>query len=126
MPERTRTGGEEKIGRRSVEFVFTTPEQLASGALHDVLAKAAVDLIVIDEAHCTSQWATTFDPPTWKRQGYFGNIGRRRSWRSPPRPRLKSSTTSALGEEITWSRCGTCDNCRGEATRAQATAEGAA
>ena len=40
-----------KIGRRAVEFVFTTPEQLAAADLRQLLADAAVDLVVIDEAH---------------------------------------------------------------------------
>ena len=64
-----------KIGRRTVEFVFTTPEQLTSPALRAMLSRAVVDLLVIDEAHCISQWGPRLPA------GVRGSVGHNpRAW----------------------------------------------
>lgn len=64
-----------KIGRRTIEFVFTTPEQLASDQLRTLLASAHVDLLVIDEAHCITQWGHDFRPAYLEALGAMRALG---------------------------------------------------
>ena len=83
-----------RIRRRTVEYVFTTPEQLATAELRQLLTGAAVDLVVIDEAHCISQWGHDFRP------AYLDALSGLRAFGSPTILALTATATPDVVADI--------------------------
>jgi len=46
----------DRIASDRAEFVLTTPERLVTPEFREMLRRIEVDFVVVDEAHCVSQW----------------------------------------------------------------------
>lgn len=52
----------EKIRKWDVDFVFVSPEKLASESFQEFIKTLEINLFVIDEAHCATMWWHQFRP----------------------------------------------------------------
>jgi ATP-dependent DNA helicase RecQ len=76
------------------EFALTTPERFTQQEFLDSLQGVQIDLIVIDEAHCISQWGHDFRPS-------YLEIGRAiRTLGSPPVLALTATAPPAVVDDI--------------------------
>ena len=78
----------------AARIVFCSPERFGSPSFLGVLAQRGVDLFVIDEAHCLSEWGQDFRPDYRRLPQALERLGR------PPVMAATATATEAVAHDI--------------------------
>jgi ATP-dependent DNA helicase RecQ len=84
----------ERIEDEASDFVFTTPERLTDPEFLDTLRGTRIDFIVIDEAHCISQWGHDFRPSYLALRTAIEELG------NPPVLALTATATQEVIDDV--------------------------
>ena len=95
----TLTAREERRATRAVkkgaaELIYVTPERLENPKHLAVLKKGGVSLLVVDEAHCVSQWGHDFRPAYLALRKVIEQLG------SPPVLMLTATATLEIERDV--------------------------
>jgi ATP-dependent DNA helicase RecQ len=94
VPESERAEALSRIAGDDLEFLFLSPEQLSNDQVLQDLAAARPSLIVVDEAHCISEWGHDFRPDYLRLGAVADILGR------PPILALTATAAPPVREEI--------------------------
>jgi ATP-dependent DNA helicase RecQ len=75
-------------------IVLCSPERFASTTFLDALAERRIDLFVVDEAHCVSEWGHDFRPDYLRLRGVIDRLG------APTVMACTATATEQVAEEI--------------------------
>ena len=94
MDEDAVTAALEAVRSGATRIVFCSPERFASPAFLSALQARTVDLFVVDEAHCVSEWGHDFRPDYLRLRGVIDRLG------SPVVMACTATATEQVAEEI--------------------------
>ncbi len=94
VPEREVTDSLAAIRAGEMEFVFATPERFENPEFLAALRETKVDLFVVDEAHCLSEWGHDFRP------AFLGLGGAVKAVGSPPVLALTATATDRVIADV--------------------------
>jgi ATP-dependent DNA helicase RecQ len=83
-----------EVASGHVHFVFATPERLEDPEFLAVLKKTPIDLFVVDEAHCVSEWGHDFRPAFLALGSAIRTLGR------PPVLALTATATEQVLQDV--------------------------
>lgn len=84
----------QKASRGDYKFLYLSPERLESSLFQEYLPALQIPLIVVDEAHCVSQWGYDFRPP------YLRIADLRTELKDVPVIALTASATEKVKDDI--------------------------
>ena len=82
------------IAEATPEFLLTTPERLTDQTFLETVSGKKIDLIVVDEAHCISQWGHDFRPAYLDLASAIERLGR------PPVLALTATASPEVARDI--------------------------
>jgi ATP-dependent DNA helicase RecQ len=81
-------------GLERLKLLYLAPERLQNEAFRQALKRVRVDRLVVDEAHCVSQWGHDFRPD-YRRLGTFREV-----LEMPPMSALTATATPRVQDDI--------------------------
>lgn len=76
-----------------VKLLYLSPEKLASKKFQNLISSVSVSLVVLDEAHCLSQWGHEFRPP-------YLTIASNLSWLDRTKVSIAAFTATATDQVV--------------------------
>lgn len=80
-------------------ILYVAPERCRDSAFLQMLGRVKVSRLVVDEAHCISEWGHDFRPDYRKLKGFHERVGR------PPITALTATATARVQRDIVESLC---------------------